>query len=88
MTRHVFKADLTAVAFTYGPGLPFSLSVGIKKAKQLHFDYKLPLIPVNHMAGHALIARLTEGMHHTRHIKLYHHKLNKSNYVLLMPIVN
>jgi N6-L-threonylcarbamoyladenine synthase len=52
--------DLTAVAFTYGPGLPFSLSVGIKKAKQLHFDYKLPLIPVNHMAGHALIARLTE----------------------------
>lgn len=69
MTRYIFVEDLTAVAFTYGPGLPFSLAVGTKKAKQLFSDYKLPLIPVNHMAGHALIARLTERMYSTTHVK-------------------
>ena len=49
--------DLTAVAVTYGPGLVGSLLVGLTAAKAIALAYDLPLIPVNHMAGHIYAAR-------------------------------
>ncbi len=45
---------INAIAVTYGPGLAPSLEVGIQKAKELAIEYKLPIIPVNHMEGHLL----------------------------------
>lgn len=45
-------SDIDAFAVTYGPGLAPALEVGIRKAKELALEYKKPLIPVNHMAGH------------------------------------
>lgn len=48
--------DLTAVAVTYGPGLVGSLLVGVTAAKMIAFAHNLPLIPVNHMAGHIYAA--------------------------------
>lgn len=53
----VSYADLTAVAVTYGPGLVGSLLIGVTAAKTLAFAHGLPLIPVNHMAGHIYAAR-------------------------------
>ena len=53
----VTYADLTAVAVTYGPGLVGSLLVGVTAAKMVAFAHGLPLIPVNHMAGHIYAAR-------------------------------
>ncbi|WP_413627565.1 tRNA (adenosine(37)-N6)-threonylcarbamoyltransferase complex transferase subunit TsaD [Fructilactobacillus vespulae] len=44
--------DLTGVAITYGPGLVGSLLVGITAAKTVAWAHNLPLIPVNHIAGH------------------------------------
>jgi len=44
------KIDLLAV--TYGPGLVPSLIVGVEFTKALAFAKNLPLLPVNHMAGH------------------------------------
>lgn len=44
--------DLTAVAVTYGPGLVGALLIGVTAAKTVAFAHNLPLIPVNHMAGH------------------------------------
>jgi len=52
---------LNAIAVTIGPGLPFSLDVGLRKAKELTIKYKKPLVAVNHMEGHALVVRLTEN---------------------------
>ncbi|AXQ77917.1 tRNA (adenosine(37)-N6)-threonylcarbamoyltransferase complex transferase subunit TsaD [Streptococcus chenjunshii] len=49
-------ADLTAVAVTYGPGLVGALLVGMAAAKAFAWANKLPLIPVNHMAGHLMAA--------------------------------
>ncbi|MGM9891892.1 tRNA (adenosine(37)-N6)-threonylcarbamoyltransferase complex transferase subunit TsaD [Limosilactobacillus sp.] len=49
--------DLTAVAVTYGPGLVGSLLVGVTAAKIVAWSHQLPLIPVNHMAGHLYAAR-------------------------------
>lgn len=49
--------DLTAVAVTYGPGLVGSLLVGVSAAKAVAWAHHLPLIPVNHMAGHIYAAR-------------------------------
>ncbi|WP_159548559.1 tRNA (adenosine(37)-N6)-threonylcarbamoyltransferase complex transferase subunit TsaD [Streptococcus halichoeri] len=49
--------DLDAVAVTYGPGLVGALLVGIAAAKAFAWANKLPLIPVNHMAGHLMAAR-------------------------------
>lgn len=48
------KKDLSAIAFTQGPGLLGSLLVGSSFAKTLSYSLDIPLIPVNHMQGHVL----------------------------------
>ena len=49
--------DLDAVAVTYGPGLVGSLLIGVTAAKVIAWAHNLPLVPVNHMAGHIYAAR-------------------------------
>lgn len=44
--------ELDAVAVTYGPGLVGALLIGVHAAKAIALAHNLPLIPVNHMAGH------------------------------------
>lgn len=54
----VSASDLSAVAVTYGPGLVGALLIGVSAAKAFAWAHDLPLIPVNHMAGHIYAARL------------------------------
>ena len=51
---NVTKADLSAVAFTRGPGLLGSLLVGTSFAKGLALSLGIPLIDVNHLQGHIM----------------------------------
>lgn len=44
--------DLDAVAATYGPGLVGGLLVALTAAKSISLSLKIPLIGVNHIAGH------------------------------------
>ena len=44
--------ELDAVAVTRGPGLIGALHVGLQAAKTIAMLYKIPLIPVHHLAGH------------------------------------
>jgi N6-L-threonylcarbamoyladenine synthase len=44
--------DLTGIAVTNGPGLVGALVVGIATAKAMAFAAGLPLLGINHMAGH------------------------------------
>src|SRR5690554_7883224 len=48
------KEQLSAIAFTQGPGLMGSLLVGGSFAKSLSLALDIPLIGVNHMQGHIL----------------------------------
>ena len=48
------KKDLSAVAFTSGPGLLGSLLVGTSFAKSFAMGLNIPLINVNHMKAHIL----------------------------------
>ncbi len=48
------KEDLSAIAYTRGPGLLGSLLVGTSFAKGLALGLNIPLIDVNHLAAHAL----------------------------------
>ncbi|MCQ2168972.1 MAG: tRNA (adenosine(37)-N6)-threonylcarbamoyltransferase complex transferase subunit TsaD [Bacteroidales bacterium] len=48
------KEDITAVAFTRGPGLLGSLLVGTSFAKGLALSLGVPLVMVNHLQGHVL----------------------------------
>ena len=50
----ITKADITAIAFTRGPGLLGSLLVGTSFAKALSIALDRPLIEVNHLQGHIL----------------------------------
>lgn len=50
----VEKHELSAIAFTRGPGLMGSLIVGISFAKAFALGLGIPLIEVNHMQGHIL----------------------------------
>ena len=54
--------DLDAVAVTYGPGLVGALLVGLAAAKAFAWANGLPLIPVNHMAGHLMAARQVQEL--------------------------
>jgi len=50
----VAKSDLSAIAFTRGPGLIGSLVVGVSFAKALALALDIPLIEVHHMQAHVL----------------------------------
>jgi len=50
----VSNAQLSAVAFTRGPGLMGSLLVGTSFAKGLALSLGVPLVDVNHLQGHVL----------------------------------
>ena len=54
--------DVDAIAATAGPGLIGGLIVGLMTAKALSAASGKPLIPVNHLEGHALTGRLTDGL--------------------------
>ena len=48
------REQLSAIAFTRGPGLMGSLLVGVSFAKGLALSLGIPLIDVNHLQGHIL----------------------------------
>lgn len=53
-TANIDKKQLSAIAFTQGPGLMGSLLVGTSFAKSLSLGLQIPLIAVNHMQAHIL----------------------------------
>ncbi|TRC96460.1 tRNA (adenosine(37)-N6)-threonylcarbamoyltransferase complex transferase subunit TsaD [Mesorhizobium sp. WSM4303] len=58
----VALTDIDAIAATAGPGLVGGLIVGLMTAKAIAAAVGKPLIAINHLEGHALTARLTDGL--------------------------
>ncbi len=54
--------EIDAIAVTAGPGLIGGVMVGLTMAKGLSMGAGKPLVAVNHLAGHALTARLTHAV--------------------------
>lgn len=54
-------ADISAIAATAGPGLIGGVLVGLTTARAMSYASGLPLIAINHLEGHALTPRLTNG---------------------------
>lgn len=54
--------QVDAVAVTAGPGLIGGVLSGVMLAKGLATGLGVPLVGVNHLAGHALTPRLTDGL--------------------------
>lgn len=57
---NIDKSQLSAIAFTQGPGLMGSLLVGASFAKSLALGLNIPLIAVNHMHAHILAHFINE----------------------------
>lgn len=57
----ISKNDLSAVAFTRGPGLLGSLLVGTSFAKSFAWALNIPLLEVDHMQAHILAHFITTG---------------------------
>ncbi|HLT66185.1 MAG TPA: tRNA (adenosine(37)-N6)-threonylcarbamoyltransferase complex transferase subunit TsaD [Flavobacterium sp.] len=55
------KSQLSAIAFTQGPGLMGSLLVGSSFAKSMALGLNIPLISVHHMHAHILAHFIDEG---------------------------
>ncbi len=55
-------ADMDAIAVTSGPGLIGGVLSGVMLAKGLAAARGIPLLGINHLAGHALTPRLTDGL--------------------------
>lgn len=51
---NITKDELSAIAFTRGPGLMGSLLVGVSFAKGMARSLNIPLIDVNHLQGHVM----------------------------------
>ena len=60
---NIDKKQLSAIAFTRGPGLLGSLLVGTSFAKSLAIGLGIPLIEVNHMQAHILAHFINDGKH-------------------------
>lgn len=56
----VSKEELSAIAFTRGPGLMGSLLVGVNFAKGMARALDIPLIEVNHLQGHVMAHYIKE----------------------------
>jgi N6-L-threonylcarbamoyladenine synthase len=54
--------DLDGIAAAAGPGLIGGVLVGLTTAKALALVARKPFLAVNHLEGHALTARLTDGI--------------------------
>lgn len=59
--------DLTAIAFTRGPGLLGSLLVGTSFAKAMGIALDIPIIMVNHLQGHILAGFVDQEGKDNRH---------------------
>lgn len=57
----IAKEQLSAIAFTRGPGLMGSLLVGVSFAKGLARSLNIPMIDVNHLQGHVLAHFIKES---------------------------
>jgi N6-L-threonylcarbamoyladenine synthase len=57
----VTKEQLSAVAFTRGPGLMGSLLVGVSFAKGFSLSLGIPLVDVNHLQGHVMAHFIKES---------------------------
>ncbi len=55
-------SDVSAIAVTAGPGLIGGVLSGVMMARGLAAGSGLPLVGVNHLAGHALTPRLTDDV--------------------------
>jgi N6-L-threonylcarbamoyladenine synthase len=54
--------DLAGIAATAGPGLIGGVLVGATLGKALSLAHGKPFLAINHLEGHALTARLTDGI--------------------------
>ncbi|SCD20760.1 tRNA A37 threonylcarbamoyltransferase TsaD [Proteiniphilum saccharofermentans] len=61
----ITKEDISAVAFTRGPGLLGSLLVGTSFAKGFSSALNIPMIEINHLQAHVLAHFIKEDEHDT-----------------------
>ncbi len=55
------RPNIDAIAVTHGPGLEPALWVGINFAKALSALWDVPIVAVDHMEGHAMMAMVSEN---------------------------
>jgi len=60
-TANISKKDISAVAYTKGPGLLGSLLVGISFAKAFALGAEIPLLEVDHLQAHILAHFINDG---------------------------
>jgi N6-L-threonylcarbamoyladenine synthase len=63
----ISKEELSAIAFTRGPGLLGSLLVGTSFAKGFAQALEIPLVDVNHLQAHVLAHFISEGKPDEKH---------------------
>lgn len=62
LERSTAFKKIKTIAVTVGPGLITSLLVGLETAKTLAYAHRLPIVPVNHIAGHIYANALSQKM--------------------------
>ncbi len=62
--------DLTAIAYTAGPGLIGALLIGASIGRSLAYALKIPAIPIHHMEGHLVAPFLEYKTVHYPHLAL------------------
>ena len=62
-------SEINALAVTVGPGLAPALEIGVAKIKELAWQYKKPVVAVNHMEAHLLSSFAKNSQGHGSFLK-------------------
>ncbi|MFA6095668.1 MAG: tRNA (adenosine(37)-N6)-threonylcarbamoyltransferase complex transferase subunit TsaD [Candidatus Paceibacterota bacterium] len=79
------KPAIDLIAVTQGPGLEPALWVGINFARALGDTWDIPVIPVNHMEGHVLVALLRKSESEKLKVKSESEKSSILNFQFSIP---
>lgn len=78
------KSPIDAIALTIGPGLSPCLWAGLNFTKEIARQWKIPLIPVNHIEGHLLVGLLQQ----TNEISNFQFSISKQIFPAMALIVS
>lgn len=88
LAEKIERPDIDMIAVTNGPGLEPALWVGVCFAKAISEDWNIPIIPVNHMEGHVVVAMLQPSEKLKVESEKLEYKIKNVNYPVIALLIS
>ncbi|MDD4803709.1 MAG: tRNA (adenosine(37)-N6)-threonylcarbamoyltransferase complex transferase subunit TsaD [Candidatus Pacebacteria bacterium] len=88
LIEKIERPNIDAIAVTNGPGLEPALWVGVCFAKAVSEAWDIPIIPVNHMEGHVVVAMLQPSEKLKVESEKLEYKIKDVNYPIIALLIS